>query len=152
MRAFWTVVHRWIGLSIALFLIVAGSTGAFLSWDHELDEWLNADMMQTPGRGALKDPLELAAAVEKSYRRAEVSYMTLGLEEGHAASFLVRARPDPATGKPFALDYNNVFVDPVTAMITGHRDSLSLALSKRNLMPWLRHFHESLHIPPFMGS
>jgi uncharacterized iron-regulated membrane protein len=152
MRAFWTVVHRWIGLSIALFLIVAGTTGAILSWDHELDDWLNADILNTPGRGPLKDPLALAAAVEAADPRVEVSYMTLGLEEGHAASFLVRSRIDPATGKPYALDYNNVFVDPVTAKITGHRDATSFALSKRNLMPWLRHFHESLHIPPFKST
>lgn len=50
MREFWTVVHRWLGLTVALFLIVAGATGAVISWDHEIDEWLNADIMHTPGR------------------------------------------------------------------------------------------------------
>lgn len=152
MRAFWTVVHRWIGLSIALFLIVAGLTGAVISWDHELDEWLNVDIMQTPGRGTLQHPNDLAAVVERADPRVSVSYMTLGLEEGHAASFLVRPKTDPATNKPYVLDYNTVFVDPVTARITGHRDSRSVALSKRNLMPWLRHLHESLHMPPFAGA
>ena len=152
MREFWTVVHRWLGLTAALFLIVAGATGAVISWDHEIDEWLNADLMETPGRGALQDPLALAAAVEAHDPRAEVAYMTLALEEGHAASFLVRPRQDPATGQPYGLDYNNVFVDPVTAQVTGVRDSKSLALSTRNLMPWLRHLHESLHMPAFWGS
>lgn len=152
MREFWTVVHRWLGLTAALFLIVAGATGAVISWDHEIDEWLNADLMETPGRGALQDPLALAAAVEAHDPRAEVAYMTLALEEGHAASFLVRPRQNPATGQPYVLDYNNVFVDPVTAQVTGVRDSKSLALSTRNLMPWLRHLHESLHMPAFWGS
>lgn len=152
MREFWTVVHRWLGLTAALFLIVAGATGAVISWDHEIDEWLNADLMETPGRGALQDPLALAAAVEAHDPRAEVAYMTLALEEGHAASFLVRPRQNPATSKPYVLDYNNVFVDPVTAQVTGVRDSKSLALSTRNLMPWLRHLHESLHMPAFWGS
>lgn len=152
MRELWTVVHRWMGLTVALFLIVAGATGAVISWDHEIDEWLNADLMHTPGRGALQSPLVLADAVQANDARAEVSYMTLGLEEGHAASFLVRPKVDPATGQAFVLDYNNVFVDPVTAQITGQRDSKSLALSKRNLMPWLRHLHESLHMPAFWGS
>lgn len=152
MREFWTVVHRWLGLTAALFLIVAGATGAVISWDHEIDEWLNADIMHTPGRGTLQNPLALAAAVEASDPRVEVSYMTLALEEGHAASFLVRPKKDPATGRAHVLDYNNVFVDPVTARITGHRDSKSIALSKRNLMSWLRHLHESLHMPAFWGS
>lgn len=152
MREFWTVVHRWLGLTAALFLIVAGATGAVISWDHEIDEWLNADIMHTPGRGALQSPLALAAAVEASDARVDVSYMTLALEEGHAASFLVRPKKDPATGKPYVLGYNNVFVDPVTAKVTGQRDSKSIALSKRNLMSWLRHLHESLHMPAFWGS
>lgn len=152
MRALILVIHRWVGLAIALFLLVAGLTGAVISWDHEIDEWLNADIMHTTSRGPLKDPLELAAAVEASDPRVEVAYMTLGLEEGHAASFMVRPRMDPLTGQRFALDYNTAFVDPVTGAITGHRDSRSIALSKRNLMPWLRHLHESLHIPAFRGS
>ena len=79
MRALWTVVHRWIGLVLAGFLTMAGLTGAVLSWDHEIDEWLNADMLETPARGPLKTPLELAAAVQASEPRAEISYMTLGL-------------------------------------------------------------------------
>ncbi|VWX58658.1 Uncharacterized iron-regulated membrane protein [Burkholderiales bacterium 8X] len=152
MRAFWTVVHRWAGLSVALFLIVAGLTGAVTSWDHELDEWLNADIMEAPGRGPLRDPLSLAAAVEAADPRVQVSYISLGLEEGHAASFLVRPRNDPATGKPFAIDYNTAFVDPVTAEITGRRDSKAVSLSRRSLMPFLRDVHFSLHIPAFWGT
>jgi uncharacterized iron-regulated membrane protein len=147
MRAFCTVVHRWLGLAIALFLILAGATGAVISWDHEIDEWLNADMLRTPGRGALQTPLALAAVVQASHPDIQLSYMTLGLEEGHAALFMVR----PRTGAP-ALGYDSVYVDPVTAQITGRRDSASIALSRRNLMPWLRHLHESLHVPAFWGS
>ena len=62
MRALWTVVHRWVGLFLAAFLVMTGLTGAVLSWDHELDDWLNADMLHTPGRGPLQTPLQLAQA------------------------------------------------------------------------------------------
>ena len=152
MRIFFTTVHRWAGLFVALFLIVAGLTGAVTSWDHELDEWLNADIMEAPGRAPLQDPMALRAAVEAADPRVQVSYITLGLEEGHAASFLVRPRTDPATGHPFVLDYNNVFIDPVTAKITGQRDSLAVSMSRRSLMPFLRTVHYSLHIPAFWGT
>jgi len=152
LRKLATLVHRWTGLTVALFLIVAGLTGAVTSWDHELDEWLNADIMATPGRGELRAPLALAAVVEAADPRVQVSYISLGLEEGHAASFLVRPLTDPTTGKPYLLDYNNVFVDPVTAEITGQRDSLAVSLSRRSLMPFLRTVHYSLHIPAFWGT
>ena len=62
MRAFFTVVHRWLGLTVALFLIVAGLTGAVTSWDHELDEWLNSALYDTESRGPFQDPMALAAA------------------------------------------------------------------------------------------
>ena len=152
LRAFFTLIHRWVGLTLALFLIVAGLTGAVTSWDHELDEWLNADIMETPGRGPLLEPLALAAAVEADDPRVQVSYITLALEEGHAASFFVRPLVNPATGQPFVLDYDDVFVDPVTAKITGRRDSQAVSLSRRSLMPFLRTVHYSLHIPAFWGT
>lgn len=152
MRALWTVVHRWVGLFLASFLTMAGLTGAVLSWDHEIDDWLNADILHTPGRGPVQTPLQLAQTVHMADPRVEISYMTLGLREGEAASFLVRPLLDQGTGKPHVLSYNTVFLDPVTGEITGHRDSKSLALSWRNLMPWLRHLHESLLSPTFAGS
>ena len=152
MRALWTLVHRWVGLFLAAFLTMAGLTGAVLSWDHEIDDWLNADILHTPGRGPLQTSVQLAQLARMADPRIEITYMTLGLREGEAAPFMVRPLADESTGKPYVLDYNTVFLDPVTGAITGHRDSKSLALSWRNLMPWLRHLHESLLSPTFAGS
>lgn len=152
MRTACILIHRWLGLFIALFLVVAGLTGAITSWDHEIDEWLNADIMKVDSRGPMRDPLDLAALVESSDPRVEVSYISLALEEGHAASFLVRPRIDDATGQPYQVDYNNVFIDPVTGDITGRRDSQAASFSRRSLMPFIRNIHESLHIPAFWGS
>ncbi len=41
MRALLVPLHRWFGRAAALCLFIAGATGAVISWDHELDEWLN---------------------------------------------------------------------------------------------------------------
>lgn len=100
MRALWTVVHRWVGLFLAAFLVMTGLTGAVLSWDHEIDDWLNADMLHTPGRGPLRTPLQLAQAVQAADARVEISYMSLGLREGEAASFLVRPLLTRARASP----------------------------------------------------
>jgi uncharacterized iron-regulated membrane protein len=40
------MLHRWFGLAAALFLFVSGLTGAVISWDHELDAWLNPQLFQ----------------------------------------------------------------------------------------------------------
>ena len=130
MRAFFTVVHRWLGLTVALFLIVAGLTGAVTSWDHELDEWLNSALYDTESRGPFKDPMVLAAAVEAADPRARVSYIALNFEEGHNAGYFVEPRTDPTTKQPYVLGYNQVFVDPVTARVVGQRDSSAFSLSR----------------------
>ena len=46
LRACLVVLHRWFGLAIAVFLTVAGLTGAVISWDHELDAWLNPQFFE----------------------------------------------------------------------------------------------------------
>ena len=152
MRAFFTLVHRWLGLMVALFLIVAGLTGAVTSWDHELDEWLNSALYDTDSRGPFKDPMALAAAGEAADARAKVSYIALNFEEGHNAGYFVEPRIDPATRQPYVLGYNQVYVDPVTAQVKGRRDSTAVSLSRESLMPFLRTVHYSLHIPAMWGT
>ncbi|HWT17718.1 MAG TPA: PepSY-associated TM helix domain-containing protein, partial [Variovorax sp.] len=152
MRAFATAVHRWAGLAVALFLVVSGLTGAVISWDHEIDGWLNRKLYDTESRGPFKDPFELAAAVEAHDPRARVAYLPLGFEEGHAAGYFVQPRTDPATGKPFRLGYNQVFVDPVTAEVRGRRDSTAISLKPETLMPFLRKLHYMLHVPAMWGT
>jgi uncharacterized iron-regulated membrane protein len=152
MRLFATLIHRWAGLFIALFLVVAGLTGAVVSWDHELDEWLNSDLYEVESRGEYRSPIDLIDVIQADDPRAQVVYVPLHFEEGHAATYLVKPRIDPATGKPYPLDYTQVFIDPVTAAIVGKRDAGEVSLSRRSLMPFLRDLHESLHIPAFWGS
>jgi uncharacterized iron-regulated membrane protein len=152
MRAFWTLIHRWLGLATALFLIVSGLTGAVISWDHEIDGWLNSKLYDTASRGPFKDPFVLAAAVEADDPRARVAYLPLGFEEGHTAGYFVQPRTDPATGRPFKLGYNRVYVDPVTAQVIGRRDSTAISLSPETLMPFLRKLHYTLHVPAMWGT
>lgn len=152
MRAVFTRVHRWLGLAVALFLIVSGLTGAVISWDHEIDGWLNRDLYDTPARGPFKDPFDLAARVEAHDPRVRVAYLPLGFEEGHAASYFVQPRTDPATGRPFRLDFNQVFVDPVSGEIRGQRDSTAISLRPETLMPFIRRLHYMLHVPTLWGQ
>jgi uncharacterized iron-regulated membrane protein len=50
MRPLWVKVHRWLGLSVALFFGTAALTGAALVYENELDEWINGGIYDTtPG-------------------------------------------------------------------------------------------------------
>ena len=61
-RPLLTLVHRYLGLSLALFLIIAGLTGAVISWDRELDACLNPELFALQQPGQVQDSLALVQA------------------------------------------------------------------------------------------
>lgn len=151
MRPILVLLHRWCGLFIALFLFTAGLTGAVISWDHELDEWLNPHLFDAQSAGQAQDPLRLADALEARDPRLQVSFMPLALEPGHALNIFVDPRLDPATGKAYALGFNQLGIDPVSGAVQGQREWGAISLSRENLLPFLYKLHYSLHIPDGFG-
>jgi len=151
MRSLLVTLHRWFGLASALFLFIAGLTGAVISWDHELDGWLNPALFEARSTGQPLPVLELARRVEQADPRARISYMPLAIEPGHAFNVFVQPRIDPATGQPFALDYNQLGVDPVSGAVQGRRMWGAVSLDRENLLPFIYKLHYSMHIPDGWG-
>ena len=151
MRSLLVVLHRWFGLFIAVFLIIAGLTGAIISWDHELDEWLNPHLFESQSEGEPLPMLELVKIVEADDPRVRVSFFPLAAEPGHNAEIWVDALKNPDTGKRYELDYNHAFVDPVTGEIVGKREWGKISLHPEHLMSFLYKLHYSLHIPEWRG-
>ncbi|QDD64891.1 PepSY domain-containing protein [Herbaspirillum seropedicae] len=156
MRATLVLLHRWFGLAAAVFLFIAGLTGAVISWDHELDAWLNPQLFDArsaaqPGAGAPMPGLELARRVEQAEPRLRVTYVLTQAEPGHTIGMMVEPRVDPATGKLYTLDYNQIAVDPVTAEIQGRRMWGAISLSRENLLPFLYKLHYTMHLPDLGG-
>jgi uncharacterized iron-regulated membrane protein len=146
------LVHRWCGLVIAAFLIMAGLTGAVISWDHELDDLLNSHLTKSPSQGTPTSVLDLAARVEAQDRRARVTYVPLIREPGDSVAISVEPTVDPRTGELYELGYNELFFDPVSGRELGRREWGKPALTRENLVPFLYVLHYSLHIPAFWGS
>ncbi|MDH6636286.1 UNVERIFIED_ORG: putative iron-regulated membrane protein [Methylobacterium sp. SuP10 SLI 274] len=121
-RSVFVLLHRWAGLTIAAFLLVAGLTGAVISWDHELDDWLNPHLHTVESRGAAIPALDLARQFEARDPRARVAYLPLAAEAGESLSLFVMPRVDAATGGLHKLGYNQVFLDPVTGAELGRRE------------------------------
>ena len=151
MRASLVVLHRWFGLFIAVFLFVSGLTGAVISWDHEIDEWLNPQLFEAHSEGPVQTPQALAAQLEARDLRMQVGFMPLYTEPGHSFGVSVNPRIDPATGKAYELDFNQIALDPVTGEEQGRRMWGAVSLSRENLMPFLYKLHYSMHIPDGFG-
>jgi len=136
---------------MAVFLVISGLTGAVISWDHELDEWLNPHLFEAASPGTAKPSLELAKELEAKDPRLLVTFMPLYTEPGHTLGMSVHARVDAATGKPFELGFNQMALDPVTGDIQGKREWGAISLSSENLLPFLYKLHYSMHIPNGWG-
>jgi uncharacterized iron-regulated membrane protein len=150
-RSFLVLVHRWFGLAAALFLFIAGVTGALISWDHELDAWLNPQLYKARTPGEPRTALELARSLEAADSRVRVRYLPLAAEPGHTLLLFVDPRIDPATGQPYAVDYNQVAMDPVSGAVQGRRFWGKVSLDRENLLPFLYKLHYSLHLPAAGG-
>ena len=147
MRPMLVVVHRWLGLFTAVFLFVAGLTGAIISWDHELDEWLNPHLFHAPEGGTPIPALELADRIEAADPRLRIRYLPLESEPGHTLGIMVEPRIDPTTGKPYLLDFNQLAVNPGNGEVLGQREWGKVSLDRENLLPFLYKLHYSMHIP-----
>ena len=151
MRELLVRLHRWFGLAAAVFLFIASATGAVISWDHELDEWLNPHLYQARSSGRPLPALELAARIEAADPRVRVTFMPLAVEPGHTFTASVAPRVDPSTGKLFEPGYNQVALDPATGAVQGQREWGKVSLTRENLLPFLYKLHYTMHIPEGWG-
>ncbi len=152
MRAFWTFVHRWVGLVTAAFLFLTGITGAVISWDHELDDWLNAHLTKAHSAGTAQSPLVLAQQIEARYPEVAVRAIPLFIAAGESLSFSVTPRVNPATGQLFEPGFNQVFVDPVSGEELGKREWGAVwPITKETFVSFLYKLHYTLHLPEMWG-
>jgi len=152
MRTAFTLVHRWVGLFIAGFLFVSGVTGAVISWDHELDDLLNPNLMEARSSGPAMPVLDLVKRVEAADPRVQAVAFPMSVEPGESLAIFVLPRPDPATGRLYEPGYNQVFLDPATGEDLGRRQwGQAFPLSTETFVSFLYKFHYSLHIPEFWG-
>ncbi len=142
-RKFFVWLHRWVGLLMTVFLIVVGLTGSLLAFNTDLEKLINPQMFAAkpaPDSRQL-DLATLAEKAEAAEPHIRVAYFSVGTEQ---AFMHVGARIDPATGKPFSLDFNQMFLDPWTGKVLGHRLSGDLSQGKINLMPFIYGLHMNL--------
>ncbi|MBN9554764.1 MAG: PepSY domain-containing protein [Alphaproteobacteria bacterium] len=144
-RAVLVRLHRYAGLTIALFLIFAGLTGSVIAFNEELDAWLNPSLFRAQDSGPALSPDRLVARVEAQLPQAKVAFFSLEDEPG-------RARQLRVEGKNGAiLPYDEVFADPASGRILGKRLWGACCFAPEQLMPFLYIAHYSLKIPGTWG-
>lgn len=153
MRSFFTVLHRYVGLLIAFFLIFSGLTGAVISWDHELDDWLNPQLMEAHTKGKSLSSLEIARQVEARYPEIRVTSLPMSVEAGESLVLGVKPRQNPTTGRLYEPGFNQVFIDPVTGDELGKREWGAVwPITKETFVSFLYKLHYTLHLAEMRGT
>jgi uncharacterized iron-regulated membrane protein len=137
-------LHRWSGLYLATFLTVAGLTGVTMAYHDELEAALIPDVVRVEPRGSAMSPFELARTAEALEPRATVDVLPLSRGPREAALMPLTPRIDPATQLPYALDFNEVFLDPYSGKVLGTRLWGEVGFDAMHLMPMLYRMHNSL--------
>lgn len=142
-RQFWVIAHRWAGLTMALFLVVAGFTGAMLPFNRELTD-LTAPYHRVapPYPGA---PLQDALALNQAaLRAAPPGYRLEGLRLNIEADHVLELGVEPPAGS--ALPYLTVLMDPYTAKAVRVGEWGRISDGWDQIMPFLYRLHYKLAI------
>lgn len=150
-RKLWVAVHRYCGLLLVALLLVSALTGSLLAFEHEIDAWLNPTLLRTSaGRPALP-PDTLIDLVERRDPRLRVSQFPLDAKPGESYELRVAPRANPLTGKPWALDFDRLFVDPASGAGLGERRWGALRFDRIHLMSFVNVLHRKFHLPGKWG-
>lgn len=141
MRPLLVLIHRYFGLVMAGFLVIAGLTGALLAFEHELDAALNPGLMQvtSPASDAVAmDALALREAVLAHYPGARINRVDFATRPDQPVVFRLKW--------PAAMQDRNdeVFVNPYTGQILGARRWGDITQGVHNLATFAWRLHHSL--------
>jgi uncharacterized iron-regulated membrane protein len=145
-RNFWVLVHRYAGLYMAFFLVVAGLTGSVLAFYHEIDHWLNPGQYRVPVQaGAMLDPFALRERALALVPQAQINEVSFRRETGEVYSVMFGPRTNPATGKPYQLEYNMLRLNPYTGeLIEFCKEEGYWPLTRKNILTFIYDLHYKL--------
>ncbi|NOU23771.1 MAG: PepSY domain-containing protein [Methyloglobulus sp.] len=156
-RHFWVLVHRYVGLTIAFFLIVAGLTGSILAFYDEIDDWLNPHSSRSHTRVAipagqpLLEPFDLCERALKQVPQARINLMFLRPQPGEAYEVFLEPRIDPATGQPYPLTFSGIKLNPYTGVEieripVAPAQEIYFPLTRKNILRFVYALHYQLAI------
>ncbi|MCD2453701.1 PepSY domain-containing protein [Methylicorpusculum oleiharenae] len=146
MRKIWLRLHRFLGLTAALFLLLAGLTGSIIAYQQELDAWLNPDLFESLEQGPLLATGELMERLQHDWPQYRIVSLPLNREAGKAARITVRAADADQL-----VDADELFVDPVSGKVLGGRIWGACCFERRHLIPFIYVLHYSLQLPGETG-
>lgn len=133
------LVHRYVGLVMVLFLVTAGLTGTIITFQEELDEWLNPKLFhiaEAERHLPNLDPFDFRVQVERQLPPGGTfNDVYFNVDGRRTKKIWVKEQPD---------QWSEWFMSPKTGLKVGSRTWADLSEGKVNLITFLYRFHYSL--------
>lgn len=140
-RAALVRLHRWAGLYMAIFLVVAGSTGVLLAFLGDLEVALNPEYRIIEPVDARFQPLLLHQQLQQRFAGARIDAIPLYHPPGEALHWWMQL-PDPNhSGERIE---NDVVIHPYTGEELSRRTTSIWPVNRKNLMAFVYRLHYSL--------
>lgn len=137
-------VHRWSGLVIAAFLIIVGLTGTVLAFHDEIDRALNPELRIVQPSGQRLAPERLMEIAQRAFPHGAINSLPLHREANESTSVWMVPRPDPLTGKPYDLGFDEVILNPYTGDIIATRRSEDIGVGRDTILETVFRLHYSM--------
>lgn len=154
MRDLAVMLHRYIGLLLALFLVIIAGTGSIIVFYDDLERAFNPHMRVVAPQArvvTVHDALAIRARLEAEDHRSQLFSLQFPQKADDPLFSRVMPAIDPATGAPFAIDYDEVFANPYTGERLGQRLIGKATLRAEGLPSFLYYLHYALIFPLGIG-
>jgi len=141
LRKTFILIHRYVGLVMAVFLVVAGITGSLIAFHDELDAAINRSLLKVEPphvNAELMHPLKLRDELAAKLPGVRINWVPLEQKTDEASVFYVDWEGENTTKD------DTWFVNPYTAKILGSRTYGDISQGVKNLMPFIYRLHYSL--------
>ena len=139
-------LHRWCGLAMSAFLVVAGLTGSMLAFNWELEKVFAPQLFAAPQTAPRQDLATLAERAQTLVPDGRV--VRVGHTDPRQVQVDFEPLKDARTGQPVDLGFTEFFTDPWTGLELGRRRRGDLRQGLVNLMPFLYEVHWRLFLDP----
>jgi uncharacterized iron-regulated membrane protein len=140
-RPFWVLLHRYVGLTMTVFLIIVGFTGSLLAFYAELENSLNPQL-SVPSES--REPLDFAVLLDNAQRAAPEAVPESVWLSPNAARVSVYPQYGSTAKQAKVLDYNQLILNPYTGEALGRRHWGAISQGLGELMPFIYQLHYSL--------
>lgn len=135
-RQIFILVHRWVGLASALFLVIVGLTGSLLAFLPELERLIAPELFpELHGPALDAAPLIRRAEALTPGMRANTIYF------GRPGTAQIGVAPLPGVEKP---DFSQIYLDSATGEELGRTKLSGLPHVAGEIMPFIYNLHYNL--------